>query len=147
MLRVKKSTLLLAAGAVWLAAGVNILRIGITALVGCFKSTAGWLPYLLLLIAAVVLTGFSFMFYHIVGKYQKRILGYPEEKKSIFYCFDLKGYLLMAFMMGLGIGLRVGNFLPDEFFAAFYSGLGTALSVAGIRFIVNWSKQERNETP
>lgn len=87
------------------------------------------------------------MFYHIVGKYQKRILDYPEEKKSIFCCFDLKGYLLMAFMMGLGIGLRVGNFLPDEFFAAFYSGLGTALSVAGIRFIVNRSKQERNKTP
>lgn len=48
MLKVKKPTLLLSAGVVWLAAGINILRIDITALVACFKATSGWLPYLLI---------------------------------------------------------------------------------------------------
>ena len=134
MLKVKKSTLLLVAGLVWLAAGVNILRIGVQAMLSCFRV---WL----LAGAVVILIGFFLMFFKIVKKHTKRIMGYLEEKKSIFYFFDLKGYLLMAFMMGLGIALRHGNFLPAEFFAVFYSGLGTALSVAGILFLKNWMEQ------
>lgn len=134
MLKVKKSTLLLVAGLVWLAAGINILRIGVQAMLSSF---VWWL----LAGAAVILIGFCFMFSKIVKKHAKRIMGYPEEKKSIFCFFDLKGYLMMAFMMGLGIALRHGNFLPIEFFAVFYSGLGTALSVAGILFLKNWMGQ------
>ena len=105
MLKVKKSTLLLVAGLVWLAAGVNILRIGVQAMLSCFRV---WL----LVGAVVILIGFFLMFFKIVKKHTKRIMGYPEEKKSIFYFFDLKGYLLMAFMMGLGIALREKLYWP-----------------------------------
>ncbi len=135
MLKVKKHTLLLVAGLVWLAAGINILRIGINSF-----ATAK-LIWLLIIIAIIIFTGFFFMFSVTVRKHKARILGYEEEKKSIFCFFDVKGYLMMAFMMGLGIGLRHGNFLPTEFFASFYTGLGSALCVAGIKFLVSYVLQ------
>jgi len=30
--------------------------------------------------------------------------------------------------------------MPVEFFAGFYPGLGTALSIAGIRYFISWCK-------
>lgn len=140
MLKVKKPTLILLAGLVWLAAGINILRIGVQSFINCFDAD-NMIKYLLILAGAIViLTGFCFMFFKIVKKHTKRILGYPEEKKSIFYFFDVKGYLLMVFMMGLGIGLRASNLMPIEFFAVFYNGLGTALCLAGVLFLKYWRR-------
>lgn len=138
MLKVKKQTLLIFAGAVWLIAGINILRIGIESFINCFDANKV-LKYLLIIAGAIIIfIGFYFMFSKIVKKHTKRILGYKEEKKSIFYFFDAKGYILMIFMMGLGIGLRSSNLLPTEFFAVFYNGLGSALSIAGVIFIKNY---------
>lgn len=124
----------------WLAAGVNILRIGILAATGFREQDKTWQNLLMLFLAAVIFICFSFMFYKIVTKHEKRILGYEEEKKSVFCFFDLKGYLMMLLMMGLGLSLRRGSFLPDFFFAFFYTGLGAALSASGFRFIARFFK-------
>ncbi len=138
MLKVKKQTLLLVASIVWLIAGFNIVNIGIKSLVSLIQNDREWL-WLVGMCAVLVFLGFFFMFKVVVRKHTKRILGY-EGKKSIFLFFDLKGYLLMAFMMGLGITLRVGNFLPLEFFAAFYNGLGCGLLFGGALFLVGYIK-------
>ena len=42
----------------------------------------------------------------------------------------------------LGITLRHSGKLPEFFFAFFYTGLGTALTVAGIRFLIRCAKWE-----
>ncbi|MBQ8619144.1 MAG: hypothetical protein IJ418_16805 [Clostridia bacterium] len=127
--RVRKPALFFTAGILWLIAGVNILRIGVGALQG---SASAWL---LAAGALVIFIGFAMMFMKIVQKHKKRILGYPQEKNSIFLCFDRKGYLLMLFMMTLGIVLRKSNLFPAVFFAVFYSGLGAALCFGGLMFI------------
>ena len=129
MIPVRKPVLLFTAGALWLIAGVNILRIGTSAL----AQSASFLPTAAL--ALLVFFGFSAMFTRIVQKHQQRILGYAEEKKSIFFCFDRKGYLLMVFMIALGITLRASGLLPPFFFAFFYTGLGGALAFAGLQFV------------
>lgn len=138
MLRIKKRGLLLVAGAVWLLAGVNIVRIGILSILSSFGKGAPWQDMMLPIFTLLILVGFSFMFYRIVGKNERRILAYEGERVSVFLFFDKKGYFLMAFMMILGIVLRRGDFLPDYFFAFFYTGLGAALSIAGLRFGVRF---------
>lgn len=140
MFKIKKRGLLLFAGVVWLAAGVNILRIGVMAICSSWGKGALWLDVALPIFALLILGGFSFMFYRIVDRHEKRILGYETDKVSVFLFFDVKGYLLMAFMMGLGIVLRQGDFLPNYFFAFFYTGLGIALSVSGFRFTARFFK-------
>ena len=131
---VSKRTLLFIAGLVWLAAGINILRIGLKVLLPLFSGEAGRL-LLALGLAAVICAAFSLMFHRIVIKHTRRILGY-ETKQPAYRFFDGKSYLLMAFMMTLGITLRRSGFVPEFFFAWFYTGLGAALGIAGIRFLV-----------
>lgn len=143
MLKTKKENLLCIAGIVWLIAGINILRIGIESFISCFDQSKVFKCILIVTGAILVLIGFGFMFKKIVKKHTNRILEYEETKKSIFYFFDKKGYLLMIFMMSLGIGLRSSKLLPTEFFAVFYNGLGTALSIAGLLFIRNWIKSKK----
>ena len=48
----------------------------------------------------------------------------------------------MVFMIAFGIGLRASGLAPEGFIAVFYTGLGTALTCAGIRFGVNWLRFE-----
>lgn len=138
MLKIRSKKLLPVAGLVWLGAGINILRIGIISIISSWDKDNGIKDIEIILFAALIFTGFMFMFRRVVSKHVKRILGYGDEKKSVFLFFDFKGYLMMAFMMGLGIVLRRGNFLPDFFFAFFYTGLGSALSISGIRFIISY---------
>ncbi len=143
---VSNRALLGIAGFVWLAAGVNILRIGITALIKVFAAAGFWRIVLVIVLAAAIFTGFHFMFSRIVGKHTVRILSY-QTKQPFWKFFDLKSYLLMIFMMGLGIFLRHSGWLPDFFFAFFYTGLGAALSVAGIRFLIRCLHFEQLKSP
>ena len=49
-----------------------------------------------------------------------------------------KDYIMMACMMGGGIGLCAAGAFPDTFVAFFYSGLGCALALAGVVFARNY---------
>lgn len=75
-------------------------------------------------------------------KHTGRIMGY-EDKKPFWNFFDLKAYMIMAFMMGGGIGFRAAGIFPDVFIAFFYSGLGCALASAGVVFITNFIRYEK----
>lgn len=61
-----------------------------------------------------------------------------ESHRPFWHFFDLKAYLIMACMMGSGIGFRALGIFPDIFVAFFYFGLGCALALAGILFIKNY---------
>ena len=76
------------------------------------------------------------MFYKMSIKHTKRIKGYKEEFRPVWHFFDIKAYCIMAVMMGGGIWLRSSGLVPDVFIAVFYTGLGCALTLAGILFWV-----------
>ena len=78
------------------------------------------------------------MFFSMSQKHTKRILAY-EDKRPFWNFFDAKSYLIMVFMMSMGIGLRASGKIPDFFIAFFYTGLGLALALAGIIFIRNYT--------
>ncbi len=134
---VSNRTLLGIAGFVWLAAGVNILRIGLRAFLAvCALSIIGRI-LLMAALAVLIFIGFHLMFSKIVVKHTARIKGY-KTKQPFWKFFDGKSYLLMLFMMSLGIGLRHSGLLPEFFFGFFYTGLGTALTAAGLRFLIRF---------
>ncbi len=130
-LYVTKRTLLIIAGIVWLVAGFNVARLGI---LSYMEITRVWYLYLL---SVVVFCLFGAMFYRMSGKHTKRILSY-EDKRPFWNFFDLKAYIIMAIMMGGGIGLRAAGVFPPVFVAFFYTGLGLALALAGVIFIWNF---------
>ena len=131
MFRVKKRTLLLIAGIVWLIAGFNVARLGVLSYAAIEKQ---WYLYLLSIVIFVI---FGRMFFRMSQKHTKRILQY-EEYQPFWKFFDFKAYVIMACMMSGGIGFRAAGVFPDFFVAFFYTGLGCALALAGVVFFIHW---------
>lgn len=135
-MKVEAKYLLLIAAAVWLIAGFNILRLGVLAIME--GTTALWI--LLVGIPATFLV-FHMMFSKLVGKHADRIRSYGENKMHVLKFFDVKGYIIMIFMMTMGISLRSFGIAPTWVVAFFYTGLGAALMLAGIGFIIHYVKR------
>lgn len=133
-MKVKKRTLLILASIVWLIAGFNIIRIGIL-------SYTGHVTVVNILLSALVFAVFwSMVFYKLVIRHTDRIQNYEDELQFFWHFFDKKSFLIMAFMMTFGIGLRASIshrmcsslcFIQDWewhcFWQVFYlgSGIGT----------------------
>ena len=136
-MKVKKNTLLLLACLVWLAAGINILRLGV------LEYPAHLSAGNLALSAAVFAVFQYFVFGRLVQKHTQRISAYGEERQRFWKFFDGKSFLIMAVMMTGGIALRVSGLAPGRFIAVFYTGLGASLLLAGLLFGRNWCRALR----
>ena len=68
------------------------------------------------------------------------------EKQFIFNFFDIKSFLIMFFMIFFGVTIRLLNLAPEVFIAIFYTGLGGALTLAGIMFLINFIKYSLKKT-
>ena len=132
-MKVQKNTLLLIACLVWCAAGFNILKIGLLA----YQNYLQPLNYALSLIVFAI---FQFLIFgKLVKKHTQRISAY-KEKQFFLKFFDVKSFIIMAFMMTGGIALRATNVAPEQFIAVFYTGLGAALFLAGLLFGYQFAK-------
>ena len=118
-LLVKKRTLLLIAALVWMIAGLNIVRIGFIEYIGYLKIMN------FIFSAGIFIVFWVFVFKKLVNKHFWRF-------------FDLKSFLIMAFMITFGLSIRAFNLMPQVFIAVFYTGLGLALTLAGFKFSVSY---------
>lgn len=130
--QVKKQNLLIIAALVWVAAGANILHIGLEAYAEGYVTTLNEV-----LSVAVGLVFWFGTFYKLTKKHTQRITNYEEQHQYFWHFFDLKSFIIMAIMMTGGIALRVSGIAPSVFIAIFYTGLGFALALAGILFARN----------
>lgn len=80
-----------------------------------------------------VLIGFYYIFRKVVRRYFTHIDALPQ-KSHIWRTFPLRGWLLIIFMIGLGITLKYIEAVPIEFTASFYSGLGPMLFWSALQF-------------
>lgn len=129
----RKKHLYLAAGVIWGIPGVIISIKGIDA----YRIQPSENIWRLLLITIGVLTGFFLMFRRIVNRYCERIASLPD-KVRLLQTFPLRGWILLIFMMSLGIALKYIPGIPSAFTASFYTGLGPMLLLSAIRFIAQW---------
>lgn len=135
-MKVKKESLLIIAAIVWFIAGFNILRIGLI-------SYVGYVNILNVFVSIIVFLLFWFMvFLRLTKKHTKRIKSYNENQFFLKF-FDVKSFCIMAFMMILGISIRTFPLMPNMCIAVFYTGLGSALSLAGILFGLNYYRLKR----
>ena len=118
---VNRQVLLITAGIVWIVAGANILRIGI---VTWLNDSQYWL--------------FVLVFRKLYYKHTRRIEQKKKEKNCPFSFFDAKGWIVMCFMIAMGITIRTLHLLPDTFISVFYTGLSLALMFTGTLFIRYW---------
>lgn len=129
-MQIKKKNLVFAAGCMWLVAGVNVFHIGV--------KVWQWQHSPLLHFVGVLLTTlfFAFIFQRSYKRNLHRISKLDAPRNPLSF-FDLKGWLVIVFMVMLGITVRHFQLLPTHIIAPFYQGLGGCLAVYGGRFL--WS--------
>ena len=139
-MKIKTKHLLAINGLLWTAIGTKITVTGVSHYLKVDRpQNLLWMIPLSILVFAA----FYRMFTGVVRKYSARIMSMTAEKTSIFRTFSLKGYLIIAFMISLGIGLKHIPGIPSNFFAWFYCGLGPGLLSAGLRFLLRWARVRR----
>ncbi|MDF2567177.1 MAG: hypothetical protein K0R90_633 [Oscillospiraceae bacterium] len=129
--KVSKDFLLFLASVVWGFAGYKILGIGIPSMIN------NWSIPIVNILISVIIFGlfFKFVFFKMFKKHKNRIMRYQQDRVQMFAFFDLRGYIIMAFMITLGITIRNLNFINPLYLGTFYCGLGSALLGAGICFL------------
>ncbi len=86
------------AGIVWTVAGVNILRIGID----CWAQVSG--GFVLMLLGAVaVFAAFHYMVFSRMFHKHKRRISQKGDSNCLMGFFDVRGWIIMAFMITLGV--------------------------------------------
>ena len=126
----KRKHLYFVAAVIWGIPGITITLKGISAYRMQPSENIWWL----VLITICVLSGFFLMFRKIVNRYCRRMASLPEKVK-IWQTFPTRGWVLLIFMMGLGIALKHIPAIPSAFIASFYSGLGPMLVFSSLRFM------------
>lgn len=126
----RKRSLVILNGLLWSIAGINVLYKGINALVNDYR---WWIELLAIAIGAA----FIVMFRGVVNRYTWRIRMLEGNRHPFYQFMSIKGYLLIGFMMTLGITVGHIPGMPNAFFASFYTGLGAALCYGAINFFIN----------
>ena len=131
---VNKQILLITAGAVWITAGINILRIGI---ITWLSNSQAWM-FKIGEATVVFLLFFVLIFKRLYYKHTRRIDDKKKTRNCPFSFFDVKSWIIMICLIPLGIPIRSSHLLPASFISVFSTGLSIALIMTGILFIRYW---------
>jgi len=128
---VSKRWLHLAAGLIWTAVGVMLLSLAVGWLRPVGLPAA--LPYVF---AGVLLTlAFHFLsFSKLAGKNVGRIEQIRGKKTGLFAFQAWKSYLVIVFMIALGVTLRHYTPIPKPFLAIIYMGVGGGLFLSSLHY-------------
>ena len=125
-----RKCLYLIAALIWGIPGITITLKGINAYSNIQPSQLLWL----LVATACTVIFFFCIFRRVTRRYIERIATLPD-KCPPHQTFPPKGWILILFMMGLGITLKFIPGAPVQFTASFYTGLGPMLILSSLQFI------------
>ena len=97
---------------------------------------------LLPLAALIFLAFYVLVFSRLVRKHTGRIRATTEDRLPFWQFFNGPSWAAMAIMMLGGMGLRLGHVMPDWMIAFFYTGLGIALFLCGVRFLGAFARKD-----
>ena len=135
---VPKNQLMLIAGLVWCAAGGMVVLVGLPLEFELAPAHLILIP----LAVAISLAFYLFVFSRLVREHPGRIRARPEARLPFWLFFNASSWAVMAVTMGGGMALRLSHVMPDEAIAFFYSGLGLALFICGLRFLVVFARKD-----
>ena len=113
--RVNKQILTIIGGLVWTIAGVNVFSIG-------YKDVSSSNMLGVIFSITIFAIFFNFIFSKMAKKHLNRIYSKKGNKLCVFSFFDVKGYIIMAFMMTFGITLRSTGLINPNYLGLFLFG-------------------------
>jgi hypothetical protein len=136
--RVPKNYLMLLAGLAWCVAGAMVSIVGLPLELGLAPAHVVLVP----LAVAIFVLFYVLVFSRLVRKHTGRIRSRTEDRLPFWHVFNGSSWAVMAVMMGGGMTLRLSHLMPDWVIAFFYSGLGLALFLCGIRFLGVFARRD-----
>jgi len=126
-----KKWLHLSAGLMWSAVGLYLVSLTSEWIKPTSKSVAT-----VIIVAGIMLalTIYRFGFSKLANKNIRRIDALKSDKPCIFAFQEWTSYPLVAFMISLGIFLRVYSPLPKTYLAVMYIGIGFNMFLASLHF-------------
>jgi hypothetical protein len=129
---------MLIAGVVWCVAGALVMLIGLPLQARLAPEHVVLVP----LAVGIFLVFYLLVFSRLVHKHTNRIRASDEERLPFWQFFSASSWAVMGVMMAGGTLLRTSHVLPDWAIAFFYSGLGTALFICGLRFLAVYLRKD-----
>ncbi len=130
------------AGVMWTGVGVMLLW---RAAIWLSAMSAAWAVSIALVGMLIALSFYWFMFTKTVAKNIKRLCALPDPV-GILAFNSPKGYILILFMITLGIALR-RSALDRRILAVIYAGMGGALFLASLHFYHQFHKVKVQNRP
>lgn len=130
---VPKRVLFFIAGSIWTFAGLMLMYRGSLMI----EPNQNKLFFKLLMVFFAGGLFYFFMFDKISQKHAKRIKDLPNERPCIFAFFNLRGYLIMIFMISMGVFFRTTEIVPLKYLGFVYMVMGIPLFASALRFYYN----------
>jgi len=127
-----KPVLIALGAALWGFAAYRILKMGFIFIerhalhhfVNYLIGIAGFVPFFMLVFRKVSL------------RYITRIIKLPQRRPCLFAFFDLRGYILMSFMITMGIMISHWKVIPELYKGTFFISLGLSLLASSVFYII-----------
>lgn len=133
-IRVPRHWLFFSIAVIWMFAS---FRIFMTAWEGIISTQTSMVLFILVsFMGSVIFT--RLVFSKVTVRYILRIHNLEAERPSIFNMMSGKSYLLLAFMIAMGITFSRLNILPVNIFSMFLGALGLSLFTSSLQFFRAW---------
>jgi hypothetical protein len=93
-------------------------------LVNYLIGIAGFIPFFLL------------VFRKVSKRYITRIKNLPQRRPCVFAFFDFRGYIIMSFMITMGILVSHWKVIPELYKGTFFISLGLSLLASSVFYII-----------
>jgi hypothetical protein len=142
-----KPVLIALGAALWGFAAYRILKMGFIFIernalhhfLNYLIGIAGFIPFFLLVFRKVSL------------RYINRIKNLTQRRPCMFAFFDVRGYILMTFMITMGIAFSHWKVIPELYKGTFFISLGLSLLassvfyiIEGVQFVIQNQKEKHN---
>ncbi len=128
-LKVSNVWLLLTAGLVWSGVSLMLFSLAYRWLEDLHSSWSIWIVVCGLAASLIV---YRFGFYHLTQKNIARLKGFLEKASPLAF-FSGRSYLVMIFMMALGMGLR-SSIMPRSILAFIYTTIGGGMFFSSLHY-------------
>ena len=126
-----KIVLIILGASLWAFAAYRILKLGIGMIerhalyhaLNYLIGLAGFVPFFLL------------VFRKVSKRYVNRIIHHKYERPCVFGFFDVRGYILMSFMITMGILISRWDVIPELYKGTFFISLGLSLLASALFYI------------
>ncbi|MGQ3684672.1 MAG: hypothetical protein ACUBOA_06660 [Candidatus Loosdrechtia sp.] len=138
---IPKKWLFYVATFVWGIVSYRILSIGLADIYENPSYSMIYIPAGLIL----SLPFFKYFFLRITNRHIGRILQVKSERPCLFSFFDIKGYLIMSFMIVLGITAHKISAIPHRYLGVFYISLGLSLFFSALHFFISGIRYKQKD--